>query len=274
MEKKDFEKIKIVMCDVDGTLLTDNGIVSPKTLEVIRKVTEKGILFGLCTGRDMHSVKELVKKWGIVKYVDVIVGTGGSEICDFTKNVEKIAYPLAGELIKDIIKHYEDLDVNFVVPDKGILCVPKNDEHIRLLAELDGVEYKVLDFEEFLKEPRQKLMIMTNPEIMKDVIERSKTFKNEKYKSASLKTASVLYEYMDPRISKTYGLQQILDLHNFSMENLCVFGDEDNDYDMVKNAGIGVVMGNGSKLMKSMADFITEDNNSDGIGVFLEKYIL
>ena len=71
---------------------------------------------------------------------------GGSEICDFTKNVEKIAYPLAGELIKDIIKHYEDLDVNFVVPDKGILYVPKDDEYIRLLAKLDGVEYKVLDF--------------------------------------------------------------------------------------------------------------------------------
>ena len=217
MEKKDFGKIKIVMCDVDGTLLTDNGIVSPKTLKVIRKVTDKGILFGLCTGRDMHSVKELVKKWGIAEYVDVIVGTEGSEICDFTKNVEKIAYPLAGELIKDIIKHYEDLDVNFVVPDKGILYVPKDDEYIRLLAKLDGVEYKVLDFEEFLKEPRQKLMIMTNPKTMKDVIERSKTFKNEKYKSASLKTASVLYEYMDPRVSKTYGLQQILDLHDFSL---------------------------------------------------------
>ena len=108
MEKKDFGKIKIVMCDVDGTLLTDNG-----TLKVIRKVTDKGILFELCTGRDMHSVKELVKKWGITEYVDVIVGTGGSEICDFTKNVEKIAYPLAGELRKDIIKHYEALDVNF-----------------------------------------------------------------------------------------------------------------------------------------------------------------
>ena len=43
---------------------------------MIRKVTDKGILFGLCMGRDMHSVKELVKKWGIAEYVDVIVGTG------------------------------------------------------------------------------------------------------------------------------------------------------------------------------------------------------
>lgn len=42
---------------------------------------------------------------------------------------------------------------------------------------------------------------------------------------------------------------------------------------MVKNAGIQVVMGNGSKLTKSVADFIMKDNNSDGIGVFLEEYI-
>ena len=51
-------------------------------------------------------------------------------------------------------------------------------------------------------------------------IERSKIFKNEKYKSPSLKTASVLYEYMDPRVSKTYVLQQVLDFHNLSMESV------------------------------------------------------
>ena len=274
MENKNFENIKIIMCDVDGTLLNDEGIVTKKTREAIKKIREKGILFGLCTGRDLHGVKELIKTWEIEEFVNAIVGTGGSEVCDFTKVFEKIAYPLEGELIKDVIKHYEDLDVNFVVPSKGILYAPKDDEHIRLLAKLDKVPYKVVDFDEFLKVPRQKVMIMTTPETMELVIERSKTFKNEKYKSASLKTASVLYEYMDPRISKTYGLEQILDLHNFTMENLCVFGDADNDYDMVKNARIGVAMENGSQLTKSAADFVTDDNNNDGIGNFIEKYIL
>ena len=79
---------------------------------------------------------------------------------------------------------------------------------------------------------------------------------------------------MDPRISKTFGLEQILELHGFTMENLCTFGDADNDYDMTENAGIGVVMANGSEKTKSVADFITDDNNNDGIAKFLKKYII
>ena len=51
--------IKAVMCDVDGTLLNQDGIVSPATVEAIKKIREKGILFGLSTGRDVHSVKTL-----------------------------------------------------------------------------------------------------------------------------------------------------------------------------------------------------------------------
>ena len=54
----------------------------------------------------------------------------------------------------------------------------------------------------FLKEPRPKLIIICQPEYMDQVVERSQTFSNQKYKSASLKTASVLYEYMDPRVTK------------------------------------------------------------------------
>ena len=57
--------IKAIMCDVDGTLLTDEGVVSPLTVEAIKKAKEKGILFGLSTGRDVNSVKTLLKEWGI-----------------------------------------------------------------------------------------------------------------------------------------------------------------------------------------------------------------
>ena len=91
--------VKAIMCDVDGTLLTNEGVVSPKTIEAIRKVRNKGILFGLSTGRDVNSVKTLLSEWGIEGLVDSIVGTGGAEICDFVLNVEKQSYPLDGHLI-------------------------------------------------------------------------------------------------------------------------------------------------------------------------------
>lgn len=266
--------IKAIMCDVDGTLLTNQGVVSPLTVEAIKKVREKGIIFGLSTGRDVNSVKTLFKEWGIEGLVDTIVGTGGAEICDFILGVEEQSYPLEGELIEEIMKHYEDMDVNFAIPWEGILFSPKDDRHIQRLSVDDKVPYKVVDFHEFLKTPKPKLIIICDEDKMVDVVERSKTFKNDKYKSSSLKTASILYEYMDPRISKTHGLMQVMEMHGISMDELCTFGDADNDYDMTLNAGVGVVMANGSEKTKSVADFITDDNNHDGIAKFINEHIL
>lgn len=266
--------VKAIMCDVDGTLLNSQGIVSPMTVEMIKKVREKGILFGLSTGRDVHSVKTLLKSWGIDGLVDTIVGTGGAEIYDYTLQVEKSSFPLDGALIQDVIHHFEDMNVNFAIPDQGILYAPKDDEHIQMLSKADKVPYQVIDFDEFLKEPRAKLIIICHPEDMDSVIERSKTFSNEKYKSASLKTASELFEYMDPRVTKTHGLQEVMAMHGIDMKQLCTFGDADNDYDMTLHAGISVVMANGSEKTKSVADYITDDHDHDGIGKFIEKYIL
>lgn len=45
---------------------------------------------------------------------------------------------------------------------------------------------------------------------------------------------------MDPRISKAFGLEKILSRRGFTMENLCSFGDADNDYDMALHAGVEV----------------------------------
>ena len=124
------------------------------------------------------------------------------------------------------------------------------------------------------KKDRLKLLIVCKPETMPAVIERAKTFKDERFKCASLQTTQHLFEFMDPRISKSFGLQKLMEMHGFTMENLCTFGDADNDYDMTLHAGVGVVMANGSEKTKSVADHITKDNDHDGIGVFLQEYLI
>ncbi len=65
-----------------------------------------------------------------------------------------------------------------------------------------------------------------------------------------------------------------MDLHGLTMDELCTFGDADNDYDMTVNAGLGVVMANGRKNEKAPRIFITDDNDHDGIGKFIAKHLL
>lgn len=266
--------VKAIMCDIDGTLLSSKGVVTPKTVEMIEKAREKGILFGLSTGRDVNSIQTLLKTWGIDGLVDMIVGTGGAEIYDYTLDISKAQYPLDGKLIKEIARHYEDMDCNFAIPEDGILFAPKDDEHIQMLSKADRVPYQVVNYDDYLQNPKPKLIIICKPEDMNRIIERSKTFHNDEFKASSLKTASVLYEYMDPRVSKTAGLIEILKLHHIDLKEIVTFGDADNDYDMTLNAGVGVVIANGSEKTKSVADYITDDNDHDGIGNYIEKFIL
>lgn len=267
-------KIKAVMCDIDGTLLNNNGVVTPKTINAIKKLRDHGILFGISTGRDVPSVRRLFEKWGIGGLVDMIVGSNGGEIYDYASDYYEENYPLPGTLIKEIMKHFEDMDVNFAIHGDGVLYTPKDDDLIKALSAGDQLPYEVIDFDEFLKEDHLKLLVTCAPETMPAVIERSKSFHNEKFKSACLQTTKLLFEFMDPRISKAFGLQKLMEMHGFTMENLCTFGDADNDYDMTLHAGVGVVMANGSEKTKSVADYITDDNDHDGIGVFIEKHLL
>ena len=265
--------IKAIMCDIDGTLLSSKGYVTDKTVEMIKKAREKGILFGLSTGRDVNSIQTLLKDWHIDGLVDLIVGTGGAEIYDYTLNISKAQYPLDGESIKEIIEHFKDMDCNFTICHEGILYAPKDDDYIRDMAEGDGIEYRVVDFDTFLIRPYRKLMIICNPSYMPQIVERSKSFKNKEYKASALVTTSFLYEYMNPHVSKSNGLKEALALHDISISQCMAFGDEDNDIDMLEEAGIGVVMENGSIHAKDAADYVTKDKDSNGIGVFIDKFI-
>ena len=62
--------------------------------------------------------------------------------------------------------------------------------------------------------------------------------------------------------------------HQIEIENICAFGDADNDADMIHDVGIGIAMENASPLTKSYAKAITLDNQNDGVAEYIEKFIL
>ncbi|MGI6109020.1 MAG: Cof-type HAD-IIB family hydrolase [Eubacteriaceae bacterium] len=267
--------IKAIMTDIDGTLLNSDGKVSPETRQAIARAREQGIRFGLCTGRDILSLKKLLPFWGIEDLVDAIVGTGGAEIWDSEfETPEGCEFKLDGAVIADITDHFKDMDVNFAIPEHGILFTPKEDRHIRELTAKDHVPYKVVDFKEFLKKPRSKLLIVCEPETMDAVIERGRSFRNHAFRGSPLKTAAELYEYSDPRMTKSCGLEKYAALHGWTLDDICAFGDADNDSDMVRHAGVGVAMANGSDKTQRNADYITDDNDHDGIAKFIEQNII
>ena len=120
-----FSRIKAVFCDIDGTLLTSEHTVSPRTVAAIRALRERGVLFGLCTGRDAHATEAMYELWGIDGLVDVMVGCGGAEVIDRAHGINELSYPLPGETIARICKHMADLPATPVCPRMACSTFPR-----------------------------------------------------------------------------------------------------------------------------------------------------
>lgn len=268
-----FTHIKAVLCDIDGTLLTSEHAVTPRTVAAIKALRERGVLFGLCTGRNAQATEAMFEQWGIEGLVDLLIGTGGGEVVDYAHDVSELSYPLAGDAVREIIAHFDDLPASPVCPMDGVLYVREADPRVERLSRVDGVPYQVVDFNELLKHPVPKVMFSVASEDMDKIVARAQTFSSERYKSASLITTQRLYEYMDPRVSKTRGLTRVAELNGFTLENICVFGDADNDAGMVSDAGVGVAMANGSELTRGNADYVTLSNDEDGVAAFIEEHL-
>lgn len=265
--------IRAMFFDLDGTLLSRNGTVSIQNRKALERAREKGILTGIATGRELSSVQALMEKWQIDGLIDLIVGTGGSEVCDLRTGYIEQDHFLDGELIREVITHFEDMDCGFVVPLHGKLYAPKDDRFIRELSAADELPYEIVDFDTFLTSPKPKLMLVTDPEKMDQIVERAGTFRNDRYKAASLITASILYEYMDPNVTKAGGIAKILEPFGITLEETAAFGDADNDEHMLKSVGFGIAMGNGSEKTKAAADLITVDSEENGVAQGID-YVL
>lgn len=121
-----FSHIKAVFCDIDGTLLTSQHTVSPRTVAAIRALRERGVLFGLCTGRDAHATEAMYELWGIEGLVDVLVGCGGAEVVDRAHGINELSFPLPGETIARICEHMAGLPATPICPRDGVLYVPES----------------------------------------------------------------------------------------------------------------------------------------------------
>ncbi len=89
------------------------------------------------------------------------------------------------------------------------------------------------------------------------------------------RTSPGCMEFVPAKANKLYALKQYCQRHGIDMKQVAAFGDTSNDNEMIKGAGIGICMANGTDDTKALADMISEyPCNDDGFARFVDKYIL
>ena len=180
--------IKLVLVDIDGTLLNDNGIVTPKTIAAIQKLKEKHILFGIATGRTPYAVKHLIKDWKIDEYVDIIMGFNGGCYLDMRTQNMASCYVLDGKYIPMIFNEFKEFQFNAGIYDQESFHVLKEDDFAKNIACKNKLPLVVDGLKPYYHKQIEKMIFMAEKEEIQNrvnqikhlIVETSSDFDKEK----------------------------------------------------------------------------------------------
>lgn len=268
-----YRNIKLISSDIDGTIIDKSHEIKPETAKIIKKIQDKGIIFGLASGRPVEDLMNKYKDWGLDRQFDFIIGYNGGELYDFKTNTKYEYNKLKKEWIKEIIELMKPFDVNIHMYKPGVYLSSKESDRAWFSAFKNSRKFVVVNnIEEFYLEDNCGLMFRCDESNMRKIEELFSNLEDKPY--IGFKTQSTLFEFSSKGSSKGYALKEYLKLKEIDQNNVLTIGDTTNDNEMLK-VGHGICMKNGSDDTKACAEFITKKEDKDeGFKDFIEEYVL
>ena len=123
--------IKLIISDLDGTLLNEEKLVSDATKQAIEACKNKGIYFGIATGRPLEPSLELVQEWGIDDLCDFVLAMNGAELFDCKKKEKTCFFQIEPSVVKGIMDHFSNMKVRFYIFEDNTRYVNYSDEETK-----------------------------------------------------------------------------------------------------------------------------------------------
>lgn len=273
---------KVIILDVDGTLLNSKREISLQTKEVLLKAQREGCLLVIASGRPTPALYELVKELEMDKHHGFVVSYNGGRVSDATTNEILFNQSLSVEEGKAILNHMKKFDVIPMIDKEDYMYV--NDVYNCMIDynggmniidyEARAANYKLCekeDLEAFLDYEINKVLTAANPSYLQEHYqEMMEPFKDT---LNCMFTAPFYFEFTAKGIDKANALEKVLIPLGYKRENMIAFGDAQNDASMISFVKMGIAMGNATQELKDIAQMVTLSNDEDGIAYALNKIL-
>ena len=284
--------IKLVACDLDGTLFNSNMTISEENAAAIKLAQENGIEFLVATGRSPQQSRKNMREYGLKTG---FININGALVYDANKQLQ-VKHQLPNEKAK-LVAHIllkNQLYFELVTADK----IYSNDISKRvvnlarsLMSLNPGVTFKkavataagsnamlsmtlVEDFDQLLADPKTEIM-----KIISFDAHGPAAFSSAKKEIMSLgdvavtSSAAANIEINDIKAQKGPALLDYARKKGFKKEEVAAIGDNLNDASMIRDAGVGVAMANAVPAIKKLAQVKTKSNDDNGVAYILKKFI-
>lgn len=254
-------RIKAVFFDIDGTLVSFKSHTVPESARrAIARLREQGVKVFIATGR-------LMKHVAIVNDIEVdgyITVNGGYCITSAGEVIFESAFPRATvERVIDLSEQY-GFDLNVMTHQD--MYVSSMGERVQKIASMINIMPTVADVRAIAA---TQPVVQMCPYISRELEQEIMPLLPDCVGSRWIET------FMDLNVrgvDKSLGIQQVMSYYGLTMAEAMAFGDGGNDLPMVRDAAVGVAMGNACDELKAVADYITSSVDEDGVSRALEHF--
>lgn len=264
---------KLIAMDLDGTLNNDQKIITEKTKAALMAAQKRGIRLALASARPSPG---LFKERDILRLQDyngILMSYNGGRIVDAATG--KVLFETSMDLAqtKQVLRRLEALPVTPILDDGVQFYVAdKNGYKVDYECKNNNMTCtEVGNLADFLSFAPVKILMSVQPEELAEVQKQIADFLPETL--TVVQTAAFYLEVIPKVINKGQGIRDICAVLGIDPSEVISFGDAANDIPMLREAGMGVAMGNAAEAVKAAANMVTLSNNEDGIAAALEKLI-
>lgn len=287
---------KMITIDLDGTLLNSYSEISEENRNALKYAKEKGIEIVLASGRIANSVANIANEINANNY---FISGNGSMLYDMQNN--KILYEnyIDKEKMLELIKlcernsiyyniYTEDAviakSINYNVLFYNYENSKKNQERkTKIIIESDVYSYiKESNIQKFLKMTicdENKIVFSRITKMMKkipevDVLDVSHmSRKMIKSGTESIEIGYYYTEITNRNVDKWYAIEELMRIRGIKKDEVIAIGDNMNDKIMIQEAGFGIAMGHSNPEVKKVANYVTKDNNENGVAVAIKEIL-
>ncbi|WP_151073518.1 Cof-type HAD-IIB family hydrolase [Borreliella turdi] len=265
-----YKKYKMLVFDLDGTLLNNSHEISFLTLEVLCTLG-KDFKIVIATGRrliEFRNIRNQLKESNISE--NYLVTANGAEV--FLKENLIFRYAMSYDLVKEILKIQKDnVDVNLYAFDTWYSDSDVRSPIMKHFVNDLGLNVVIRDLTKLDVDSISKIVYYCD-----DLATLSKL--DNEIRSKAFQDIRVFFSFKDLlevtniNANKYNAIKNIAFLENIPLCDVLAFGDNNNDYEMLKNLGKGILMKNANEFLKinlANNEITKFSNNEDGVARFL-----
>ena len=262
--------IRAIATDLDGTLLNDQHMLSPRTERALREAMARGVHVIFATGKTRFSSLRLISSLGLTSpgvYVQGSIAYKGDgtvlaqRVLPAALAVEGIKLGRAAGVMPFVIsgtRNFTELDGWHVTRLRGF------GEDVTIYPDLCELPAIVPVHKVFFSAQEPSVYKTFRPELTRIMAGQA----------SIVQAVREVLEILPLGTTKGAGVRSALDFLGIAPEETLALGDGENDIEMVQQAGIGVAVGNAYHRLKDYADAVVATNQDDGASEAIERYVL